>query len=983
MADKPTKHPSRYPRLRRLWDALRRPFSRLNSHSVSPQPLQPAVASASPPAAAIPLTDTAKPLAPLPPTDPSGGGTATQSVKVKDIEIDDVGLGLDPTPLLPAVTVSSPPTTPLPAVAHISQALSSADVIALPAAESSGDGAIRASDPGTESMNVKEVVLDGFGLALDVVEKLAGFGETIPFVSPVANVLSQLVKGYKEVKAVDEQRDALLARIMDIAQNLCSTIQVLKEKNHLDLIGRLKGDIEQYTRLLGEASRSVVEYNGLSAPLRAVAGTQFGTKFTDIQEKLASFGDRFRMNRLVDIAIQQGSFKQKVDKVHDIVLGKKLEQWLQSPPDMLQKQYEMQKLRQDGTGLWFLDGHMFAVWQDNPGVLWIEGDSGTGKSVLSSSVVNKLNDEQTQLRALGPLPAVAFFYFDINHKSGNMVDMALRRIILQLSAHSPNSYSTLEKRFDQSNGQITPNFLDLQLILEELLQELGHTYLILDALDECEELELPQLLHLIFTLRTKSQRTLHLLITSQRRTRFTDEFADLSHIFLEPELIGHDIKAFISHEVHHNYGLQIWKSRADEIIERVAHRSSGMFRLAACLLLELSHCTHQTELDDTLGNLPADLFGVYDRFFERIRPKDRVYAVGVLRWLLFSTKRLLLTEHAEAISFNISSTTGEFTFNPTLSPGYSQAILRWLEGLVSFHQKPEYDWILLAHASVQDYLLSPHFTERFNFNLSAGHSHSFIGRGCVAYLSHTLGHKPYHQYSLMRYAPRNWGYHVSHAIDRASLLSPVMRLLKDRSPQYIALDQLQLDFQIMGGTTTPIALCAKIDYSEGVSHLLHHGVDANQRDAMGNSLLDIAVKNESAQLVRILLDNRADPNAKHSKALTLAAATGHMETVQLLLNHGAEVNPALARETPMQAAASNGHTRIVQLLLTHGAELSPANARRTSLNAAASNGHTKTVQLLLAHGAEVLEQYLREHGGRRWNNLPVCRRFHIIYCDSV
>ncbi|KAJ7187377.1 hypothetical protein C8R46DRAFT_1207326 [Mycena filopes] len=103
MADKSTKHPSRYPRLKRLWDTLRRPFSRIKSHPVSPQQLQPAVAPVSPPAAASRLTDAApKPqgsssvdVAPLPPTDSSGGHTThsidggAQSVQLEEVGIDN------------------------------------------------------------------------------------------------------------------------------------------------------------------------------------------------------------------------------------------------------------------------------------------------------------------------------------------------------------------------------------------------------------------------------------------------------------------------------------------------------------------------------------------------------------------------------------------------------------------------------------------------------------------------------------------------------------------------------------------------------------------------------------------------------------------------------------------------------------------------------------------------------------------------------
>ncbi|KAJ7187378.1 ankyrin repeat-containing domain protein, partial [Mycena filopes] len=699
----------------------------------------------------------------------------------------------------------------------------------------------------------------------------------------------------------------------------------------------------------------------------------------------------------------------------------KLEKWLQSPPAMLQKQYEIQKLRQDGTGLWFLNGAMFTAWQDNPGVLWIEGASGSGKSVLSSSIVKKLNDDGTRFHDLGHSSAIAFFYFDVNRKDSHMVDTALRRIVLQLSAQSPNSYRALEKRYSPSKGQITPNFQDLQSILEELLKELGRTYIVLDALDECEEQQFPQLLHFISNLRAWSESPLHLLITSQHRTIF-DEFTNLPHILLEPNMIERDIHAFISHEVQNNPGLKLWRSRAGAIIEQVAHRSSGMFRLAACLLLELSRCGRSMELDETLRDLPADLFGIYDRFFKRIRPKDLACVISALRWLLFSRKSLQLTQLADAISFDLSNS-GKLTYMPVLKPENIDAIPGWLEGLATVHHhNGDPTTVLLAHASVQDYLLSSHFTQKFGVDLDPGHSHSFIARGCIAYLDHTLGNKPYPPGSLMTYAPYNWCYHVSRAMDRASLLFPVMQLLEDKT-RYLALDHILKKKQVidnhldnLGPVKTPIALCTQLDYAEGVLHLLHNGADVNQF-RQHKYLLGFAVENESTELVKILLDHGAD-SIHVSYSLTIAAAVGHIgifstllarggqvrgdfgnttalfaaannghtEIVQLLLKHGAEVDPkgdsgplfvaaeqgyteilqllldqgsevnsfrAATTSSPLQEASLNGHTQAVQLLLNYGAKVNPDNDGEMPLDMAASNGHTEIVQLLLKHGADV------------------------------
>jgi hypothetical protein len=54
----------------------------------------------------------------------------------------------------------------------------------------------------------------------------------------------------QEVKDTDDKRDALLSRSAGIGQDLCATILQMKATSHVDLIGRLRPDIEAYTRLI-------------------------------------------------------------------------------------------------------------------------------------------------------------------------------------------------------------------------------------------------------------------------------------------------------------------------------------------------------------------------------------------------------------------------------------------------------------------------------------------------------------------------------------------------------------------------------------------------------------------------------------------------------------------------------------------------------------------------------------------------------------
>jgi hypothetical protein len=167
--------------------------------------------------------------------------------------------------------------------------------------------------------------------------------------------------------------------------------------------------------------------------------------------------------------------------------------------------------------------------------------------------------------------AVAFFYFDFKDKEGHAVLRALRCIVLQLSAQSPYPYKTLGREYMVSKGVKL-----LLRVLEDLLRELGRTYIIIDALDECPDGEHEKLIGLILWLQNWSATPLHLLFTSQPRAFFTTAFGNVPCIYLESGVIGEDIKTFITSEFQNNRKMKIWEDWADDITEKVVQKSNGM-----------------------------------------------------------------------------------------------------------------------------------------------------------------------------------------------------------------------------------------------------------------------------------------------------------------------------------------------------------------------------------------------------------------------
>ena len=103
---------------------------------------------------------------------------------------------------------------------------------------------------------------------------------------------------------------------------------------------------------------------------------------------------------------------------------------------------------------------------------------------------------------------------------------------------------------------------------------------------------------------------------------------------------------------------------------------------------------------------------------------------------------------------------------------------------------------------------------------------------------------------------------------------------------------------------------------------------------------------------------------RNKTALQLACGNGDINAVNILLQHGAEIN-ALASEhhilisggmTALQAAASCGHIPIIVKLLQFGADVNAAAAEkggRTALEAAAEGGRLDAVQLLMSSNSNL------------------------------
>ncbi|VVE61544.1 ankyrin [Pandoraea captiosa] len=157
-------------------------------------------------------------------------------------------------------------------------------------------------------------------------------------------------------------------------------------------------------------------------------------------------------------------------------------------------------------------------------------------------------------------------------------------------------------------------------------------------------------------------------------------------------------------------------------------------------------------------------------------------------------------------------------------------------------------------------------------------------------------------------------------------------------------------------SNTALVKAVVFDDTKAVQQALKAGVDPNTTDEKGDPLLVIAMREKSAGVAKLLIeDKRTDLEATNragENAMMIASLQGLTPMVKLLIDKDAEVNKK--GWAPLHYAATNGHDDIVKMLLDASAYVDAESPNGTTpLMMAARGGHITTCKVLLDGGADV------------------------------
>ncbi|KIH88116.1 hypothetical protein SPBR_06333 [Sporothrix brasiliensis 5110] len=165
---------------------------------------------------------------------------------------------------------------------------------------------------------------------------------------------------------------------------------------------------------------------------------------------------------------------------------------------------------------------------------------------------------------------------------------------------------------------------------------------------------------------------------------------------------------------------------------------------------------------------------------------------------------------------------------------------------------------------------------------------------------------------------------------------------------------------------SPLIHAVRRGNEEVVAKMVALGADIEMRDYRAESALSYAIERNNENIVRLLLESllRDSKNSegersvgdaarsqakKYAAPLQVAAGTGNMSMVDLILGYGVDVNEESGQlNTALTAAAAGGCSEVVRKLLERQADpLRSGGSYPNALSAAVSSSSTGTVDLLL------------------------------------
>ncbi|KAH9970768.1 hypothetical protein BJV74DRAFT_256116 [Russula compacta] len=414
------------------------------------------------------------------------------------------------------------------------------------------------------------VIFTGIGVLLSAATAVSSTRDTLIDVFERIENFFRRLEVYIDVPPTVGMIDIIVKIMCEVLSVLAIATKEIKQGKAKAFLNRLIGrtDIEDALRRLDKLTQDEVR---MAAAQGLKATHRVNDRMKGIDVKIDSIIDG---GRQISEEEQRNQLRQNLAK------------WL-SPADPSINYNTATNAHHGNTALWFIQSDTFNNWKQSSSLLWIYGKPGSGKTVLTSAIIQHISC----ICGAGS-GHIAFFFFDFKDTGKQDPRALLSSLIVQLNNQS-NSQSFYDILFAfhsaHQGGTQQPSIGALTNCLENMLRVVGDApiYLIVDALDECPNTAgIPssrdQVLDLVEKLVKLNIPNLRLCVTSRPEIDIRASLEPLTSRTNRMSLHDeggqkNDIIDFVSSVVHSDKKMRRWRDEDKKlVIETLSERADGI-----------------------------------------------------------------------------------------------------------------------------------------------------------------------------------------------------------------------------------------------------------------------------------------------------------------------------------------------------------------------------------------------------------------------
>ena len=625
----------------------------------------------------------------------------------------------------------------------------------------------------------------------------------------------------------------------------------------------------------------------------------------------------------------------------------------------------------DGTGSWMLQSEVYRNWKssDTSDLLWVRGKPGCGKSVLAAVTITDLKLE------VEPETALGYAFCRRDEESSQDSTAIFGALAKQVSTQTSKIHPVLESECRASNSASKPSRRAIRQIMTSVVKEFKRIYLVVDALDECNNQEdLAQELRDL--VENKGLPTVKVIVFSRTEYKIVQRLGGYKQIEPDQGANEEDLKAYIRSLFPKTDDKKVVNQK---IRKECFAKAGGMFQWVQLLAKHLdSSCLPDKEKLKLIQDIPPGLDSIYDRILLGIYRQaeySRTTAFLVLLWIMFSGRPLTRVEMLDAVA--------DYSEARKLKEASKYDKAEHLVAICANLVFIDRDGCFrLCHESVRNYLdkFPPEPAHPLSeFKKQKQNAHQRLAEICLNYmllddfergaLSSASGlfklaeRKPFLDYAS------NWHLHVREE-NATALHGLIMKCInsqprRELSMQFALLRNGEVEATAIWkyiGSSNPLHLLAIFGLKQIAVKVADVVSLALEADGSGKTPLAYAVERRHHDMAVWLTEQIQNaPGQLLSPAQTLslvhsAAEHGWADLLESLLSRNKDhVDSKMSPDgdTPLGQACRFGWKDAAETLIRHQACVNLVDGKGDyPLLLAAINGHADIARMLLAHDAD-------------------------------